>query len=242
MMTKTILLDLDNTLLGCDMRDFLPPYFAGLNRLLAPLLQSQDVQPLMVAAVQAVHANQDPDVTNMTVFMAEFCKQGGLEADIVQPILEQFYSQEYPQLRRHSTLRAEAALIVESLLSANYQVIIATNPLFPATAIEQRLAWAEIDHFPYALVTTMENSSFAKPNPRYYEDIMKRTGSRPETTWMVGDDVNNDILPAKRVGCKTWWVTDEAMSTEAQIKPVPDQSGTLTQLLTWIERGGLNQV
>ena len=96
----------------------------------------------------------------------------------------------------------------EVLSDEGYRVVIATNPLFPATAIEQRLDWAGVRDFPYALVTTMENSHFSKPNPRYYEEILAKIQSAPETTWMIGDNPTNDIIPARTLGLKTWWITD----------------------------------
>ena len=86
-------------------------------------------------------------------------------------------------------------------------VIIATNPLFPTTAIEQRLAWAgvPVDEYPYALVTTYENMHAAKPQPAYYREILAAIDCPPDRALMVGDDWKNDIAPAAAVGLHTFW-------------------------------------
>lgn len=237
-MTSTILLDLDNTLLSNDMQDFLPPYFAALQQRLRRLLGAQNLQQLMYASVQAMQANQDPTVTNMAAFMIDFVERVRASVEEIQPILDDFYRQDYPHLRRYTRPRPEASRIVQRLLSDGYQVVIATNPLFPATAIKQRIAWAGISDFSYALVTTMENSHFSKPNPRYYEEILIKTNSLPETAWMVGDDPFNDIVPARSVGLSTWWITDAVGAAEASIET--DRQGSLTDFLTWLEAGGLD--
>lgn len=236
-MTTTILLDLDNTLLGNDMSHFLPPYFAGLAKRLHPLVPGVDLRRLMGASVQVMQANHDAAVTNLVAFMADFSQRIGVESETLQPFLETFYREDYPHLRQYTTFRPEARELVNHLLAEGYKIVIATNPLFPATAITQRLAWASLDDLPFALVTTMENSHFSKPDPRYYQEILAKVGSRPEESWMVGDDPENDIVPAQALGLRTWWITGD--SAHSRPTPVPDQEGSLAELLDWLKRGGL---
>ena len=238
MTVTTVLLDLDNTLLGNNMAEFLPPYFAGLTQYLGELANGQDLRQLMSASVRAALANQDPTVTNMAAFMADFTQRLGQPIEIIQPLIEAFYREAYPHLRQYTTFRGEAQQVVQRLLADGYQVVIATNPLFPATAIEQRLEWAGLNGLPYALVTTMENSYFCKPNPRYYQEILAQLGSAPAATWMVGDDPENDIAPARAVGLKTWWVTNPDLP-EPPVKPTCDKQGSLADFLAWVEAGGL---
>lgn len=238
MTVTTVLLDLDNTLLGNNMAEFLPPYFAGLTKYLGELANGQDLRQLMSASVRAALANQDPTVTNMAAFMTDFTQRLGQPLEVIQPLIEAFYREAYPHLQQYTTFRTEAQQIVHRLLTDGYQVVIATNPLFPATAIEQRLEWAGLAGLPYALVTTMENSYFCKPNPRYYQEILAQIGSTPAAAWMVGDDPANDIEPARAVGLKTWWIIDPDLP-EPPLKPACDKQGSLADFLAWIEAGGL---
>ena len=48
-------------------------------------------------------------------------------------------------------------------------------------------------------VHDLENKSLAKPHPHIVQEIMRRTGCKPEETVMVGD-ASNDMLMAQRAG------------------------------------------
>ncbi len=98
--TTTVLLDLDNTLLGNNMDDFLPPYFAGLRGHLHKFVDSRDLQRMMIASVQVMRANQDPNVTNMTAFMTDFARRIGFPIETIQPAIDAFYREDYPQLEQ----------------------------------------------------------------------------------------------------------------------------------------------
>jgi FMN phosphatase YigB (HAD superfamily) len=124
--------------------------------------------------------------------------------------------------------------VVQRLLGEGYTVAIATNPLFPATAIQQRLNWAGVADFPYARVTTMENSHFSKPDLRYYQEILSAVGSKLESTWMVGDDPTQDIGPAHELGLKTWWITEENEMMGRTMPPC-DRRGSLADFLRWLK-------
>ncbi len=228
-MTITILLDLDDTLLGNDMGKFISAYFSALNKRFQKLTKGQDIEPAIGTAIKSVYHNQSPQVSNMTIFMDTFIQQTGYTVDTVAPIFETFYQEDFPKLKRYTTFRKEAAAVIHHLVTVKAKVVIATNPLFPQTAIDQRLEWAGVLGFPYALVTTMENSHACKPSSRYYQEILTKINSPPETTWMVGDDPQNDIMPAMKLGLKTWWMTDAAFKY-AQV-PSCHQQGKLARFL-----------
>ena len=50
---------------------------------------------------------------------------------------------------------------------------------------------------------TQDDFEITKPDPRYLEQIIKRIGVSPEECIMVGDRIDNDIVPAKQLGMKT---------------------------------------
>ncbi|HMR63340.1 MAG TPA: HAD family hydrolase [Anaerolineae bacterium] len=234
MKPTTFLLDLDDTLIGNPMATFLPPYFKLLAWRLRPFLSDgTDLASLMAASVQAMQANEALDVTNLEAFMADFTRRIGYTGPELQVVINEFYAKDFLKLRQHVVYRPEAPQIVRYLLAAGYKVVIATNPLFPVTAIEQRLDWGGVKDFAYSLVTTMENSYFSKPNRRYYQAILDQIGSVPAETWMVGDDYDNDIVPAAALGIKTWWVTETVPSSETA--PVYDKFGPLADFLIWLK-------
>ena len=50
---------------------------------------------------------------------------------------------------------------------------------------------------------TQDDFSITKPDPRYYEQILKKCGVAPEECIMVGDRIDKDVIPARQVGMKT---------------------------------------
>ena len=46
----------------------------------------------------------------------------------------------------------------------------------------------------------------AKPDKKIFEMALNRAGCRPERAMMIGDRIDNDIIPAKKLGMKTIWI------------------------------------
>ncbi len=60
---------------------------------------------------------------------------------------------------------------------------------------------AILDCFTYRL--TQDDFPVTKPDPRYFEQITKAFGVTPQECIMIGDRIDNDIVPAKQLGMKT---------------------------------------
>ena len=88
------------------------------------------------------------------------------------------------------------------------------------------MEWGKVLDFPYALITAMETVHFSKPNPAYYQEILGRLNVLPAQTLMVGDDPQNDIVPARQLGLETWQI---ANGRGPIAFPVADHQGTLTE-------------
>jgi HAD superfamily hydrolase (TIGR01549 family) len=58
-----------------------------------------------------------------------------------------------------------------------------------------------LSHFAYRF--TQDDFDITKPDPRYLERIAAACGVMPSECIMVGDRVDNDIIPAKQIGMKT---------------------------------------
>ena len=50
------------------------------------------------------------------------------------------------------------------------------------------------------LLWTAEDARVAKPDPAFFFGAMERSGARVETTLMVGDRMDNDVVPAMALG------------------------------------------
>ena len=67
-------------------------------------------------------------------------------------------------------------------------------------AVRERMRWAGVDDFPYALVTAIEKCHFAKPHPEYFAEVLARLDKRPDEALVVGNDWEADMVPAARLG------------------------------------------
>ena len=50
---------------------------------------------------------------------------------------------------------------------------------------------------------TQDDFDITKPDPRYYEQILNRSGRMAEQSIMIGDRIDKDVIPAKMVGMHT---------------------------------------
>ncbi len=232
MKLKAVLFDLDGTLLENDIRnEFIPRYLALLSAHLAPWVTPQKLIAGLMRGADAVTTN-DGSRTNAEAFAAVFYPWVGQPQEVLEPQFLDFYQNIFPTLRQYTVPRAGARLAVQTAFAQGYQVVIATNPHFPAIATWQRLAWAGVDDFPYQKVTTYENCHFAKPNLGYYQEIIAELGCHPEEALMVGDEAMDMV--AGQLGCSTFLIPGSATKME-EIAPPPTFQGTLSDLITLLQ-------
>lgn len=56
------------------------------------------------------------------------------------------------------------------------------------------------------LVVASAEEGVAKPDLRIFRIALERADCKPEEAVMVGDRIDNDIIPAKKIGMKTVWI------------------------------------
>ena len=235
-MQKTLLFDLDGTLIENSMDTFLPPYFGALTRKLADMVPGERLIEQLQASTRLMVANDDPARTNAEVFAADFFPKVGVASECLMPLLDEFYEREYRELRMYTKPVAAARAVLTAAVSRRHRIVIATAPLFPLRAVQQRLAWGDIADLPYALVTGYETMHACKPNPAYYAEIAARVRVAPADCIMIGNDVEMDILPARRAGMRTYWVTEAGeMATDVPT----DWRGTLAEFGQLLASGAL---
>ncbi len=225
-MVKLILLDLDDTLLNTRIDQFLPHYFHALGQSLRNILPPREMIDLVLNATRHMMQDVSPDVTNAKAFNDYFFTRIANPRSQIEKRITEFYEAEFPKLKKHVKTIPVARDFVSYLFNRKYQVVVATNPLFPARAIEHRMEWAGISGFPYILITTYENSHYCKPNPAYYKEILDKCSVSSKEALMIGDDEKNDIIPAKQVGIQTYHIINDRSAQYGE-------SGTLEQCFEW---------
>lgn len=236
-MLQAILLDLDNTLLENDMRAFMRPYMARLNRYLADLIPPEELAHRLNLGVEEMFRNDGSGPTNEEAFMKVFFQ--GLQAprEEVLARFRAFYEEEFDHLRPYVRAKPAARPLVEQAFRQGCRVVVATQPMFPLIANRKRLEWAGVGDFPYDLITSYEMMHACKPHLAYYREIAERLEVPPEACLMAGDSVEWDLVAAE-IGMRTFWVTD---SLPAPLPPPPPGvagHGGLEDLRRLLEGGG----
>ena len=203
----TVLFDLDGTLLPMDQDVFTKTYFQLLARRLAPLGYEPKKLVESIWAGTAAMVKNDGSCTNAEAFWNVFYQIYGPEAQKDKAVIDEFYTTEFNQAKAACGFAPAAAEVVAQLKAAGKTVILATNPIFPTAATENRIRWAGLSPEDFLLYTTYENCRYCKPNPKYFQEILQETGRKPEECLMVGNDATEDTAAAA-LGIPVFLLTD----------------------------------
>jgi FMN phosphatase YigB (HAD superfamily) len=205
---QALLIDLDHTLLQTGLDEFLPAYIDLLVEAVSSEVDVVDPRPILLSSTQAMIENQDPTRTLQQAFASRFYGSLGVTEEDLLPALNHFYSVTYPKLKDLTEPIPGGLELVERARKAGMKLGLATNPLFPLTAVEQRVEWAGIspagDYFD--VIASYESFHFTKPHPEYFAEMLGRLGIAADQAAMVGDDLRRDIEPAQTMGMHTFVV------------------------------------
>lgn len=235
---RALLLDLDDTLLINDMSTFLSAYFKALAAKMAPLCPAVRLREALQQGTTAMMRNDGRGPTNEEAFFREFLSLIGRSRDDVMPLIDDFYANDFEALREYTRPDPDARRLVENARARGLQLAIATQPVFPRSAILARLRWAGVPHeeFNYDYISSYEGMRACKPHRAFFETILSALGRSPEECLMVGDSAEAD-MPAARLGLRTFLVTRD--SATADMVSV-DAQGSLGDLVHLMETGRLN--
>ena len=213
MSIKAVLFDLDGTLLPMDQDHFVKAYFQLLAAKLAP--HGYEPKQLIDAiwAGTAVMVQNDGCQSNEAVFWDKFAEFCGKKVKEDLPLFEAFYREDFNGEKTVCGFNPAAAETIALVKGKGLRPVLATNPIFPAVATENRIRWAGLTPQDFELYTTYENSRFCKPNPDYYRDIVAQLGLRAEECLMVGNDVTED-MSAQTLGMEVFLLTDCMINSE----------------------------
>ena len=232
MIIKAVLFDLDGTLLPLDQDLFVKTYFGAMSLKLAQYGFDREKMIQTVWGGTASMIANTSDLTNEDVLWAYFTSVYGDESAAAKPIFEDFYRNEFQNVKEVTSPDPRAAEVITMLKKRGIRVILATNPLFPSIATKSRIRWAGLSPDDFELYTTYENSKRCKPNPDYYLEILAKTGLMAEECVMVGNDVEEDMI-AQDLGMKVFLLTDCLISrNNTDISQYPN--GGFDELITYL--------
>ncbi len=224
---KGILFDLDGTLLDIHLTKFNRSYTRNLYEYFPSLMNFDQFFKHYMASIQKM-INNTTGKANFDVFLDEFLPPFNLTREEGESILRNYYKNDYQKLKKFVNPRPKPRDTVQYVFKKNFQVVIATIPIFMRDAINARMNWAGIDDFQFDLITYAEDFTTCKPNLNYYKEVCSKIGLKPEECLVVGDEHNEMV--AKSLGCQTFLIKSP-MTHLKDDTPKPDFVGNLQDLI-----------
>lgn len=186
------LLDLDGTLVDFSFEDFTNHYYRLLIQRFQNLIEPSKFLQALNAGIIAMIKN-DGAKTNEEAFFEEFSRVLGEDGRKYESIFQEFYETDFKKLRSLSKKVDGSKEFVKKAKELNKKIVVATNPVFPFKAIEERLRWAGFQTDDFDLITSFELMRACKPNVKYFLQIAEELGIDPSEAVMIGDDAELDL-------------------------------------------------
>ncbi|HHW31608.1 MAG TPA: HAD family hydrolase [Clostridiaceae bacterium] len=232
-MHNVILFDLDGTLLPWDTDEFISKYFKDITSYFKDMIEPEVFFKHFMHSIDIMMKNQG-NMSNEEAFMNSFIPAIGKDKEAMYGHFFKFYEKEFPKLKSIANYSSLPSRIVQNLVEKGYNIVLASNPVFPLSAMLERMSWVGVDKFPWRFITTYENSYYCKPNINYYKDICHILNVSPNNCLMIGNDVQDDMI-ASSIGMGTFLVTDYMIDRgNPQFKP--NYQGTLEDLYEFVKQ------
>ncbi len=99
-------------------------------------------------------------------------------------------------------LYSDTKAVLAELVSRGYHLGVLANQ---NPGLRQRLAdWGIADYF--SVIASSSELGLAKPDTKIFEKALEMAGCTAAEAVMIGDRLDNDIIPAKRLGMQTVWI------------------------------------
>lgn len=232
-MIKTVLFDLDGTLLPMDQDTFTGAYFKELAKLMVPHGYDPDALVKGIWKGTGAMVKNDGTKTNEEAFWEVFCRIFGEEAKNDIEIFNSFYENEFNKAKDVCGYNEASAEIVAALKDKGIEVVLASNPLFPMVAQKNRMRWAGLNIDDFSYITSYENSHYCKPSKEYYTEIAELLKLNPEECLMVGNNATEDMV-AREAGMNVFLLKD-CLINDDNVDLTPFNQGGFPELKALIE-------
>ncbi|MEW6624710.1 MAG: HAD family hydrolase [Bacillota bacterium] len=203
---RAVLFDLDGTLLPIDTEEFIKKYLELLSIKMADRIPPKIFIDKLLFATEKMVKNLE-DKHNQEVFMDHFFEDILDNKEDIINRFNDFYQNDFKVLKSCAKNNPDAQDILEHLHNKNITLVLATNPIFPLTAITERLSWIDVQDTYFDLITSYEVMKYCKPHKNYYQQIVDLLKLNPNQCLMIGNDAQEDLV-ASEIGMETFLVED----------------------------------
>ncbi|MEN1761936.1 HAD family hydrolase [Anoxynatronum sibiricum] len=229
---RTILFDLDGTLLPMDQERFMKYYLKALTGHFRQYMPPEVFQKLLWKGTHEMLNNRGGSETNEATFYRAFFEAYKEKRSEMIQTFEQFYETDFEQAKEATGTDSQMIKAVHVLQNKGYRMAVATNPLFPLQAVEKRIGWAGLSPDQFEFITSFETMHACKPHVAFYQEVLDILQTEPASTIMVGNDAHED-LSAGKLGMQTYLVTNCLLQADKQAM-TPDYHGTTEDFLDFV--------
>lgn len=207
-MIKAIFFDLDGTLLPLDEKKFIDIYVELIINKMVPLgFNKKDILDFSKKNIMAMYQN-DGSKTNYEVYKETFIDSFGHFNKLDEEMILDFYNNEFKKTIGSSKYNPLAKQIVQYCKEKGLTVILSTNPFFPRIGTINRMAFTGLEETDFDYITTYENSSLCKPNPKYFTTLLEKFNLKKEEAIVFGNNTSEDGECANEAGLLCYMVGD----------------------------------
>jgi FMN phosphatase YigB (HAD superfamily) len=198
-MIKSVLIDLDNTLIQNDDKLFAQEFAHQLRNFGQTHYNIQQLDAIFRDTIKRIRAECITDQTVQTRISLYTSEATGINPTQIAELYQNFYAT--TALAGFTTPIEGANQFIQQLLDDGYEVVLATNPMYPRQFAIQRLIQGGLEQFieRFDFITHADNMHFLKPAVCYYSELIARLGLEPDEVVMIGDRNDNDIFPAQAI-------------------------------------------
>jgi FMN phosphatase YigB (HAD superfamily) len=228
---KAVFFDLDGTLLPVDPDTMFGPYFELLKK--SEIMQliaadTEDAFRIFMEAASYMMENRGGD-TNEGAFLAYIEKAAGRKREHLKEPLNRFYGTVFDFLTGVVQKKGIQRRIVHTVRQKGYKTVLATMPVFPLTAAVSRLSSVGLHPEDFHYISHYGNSTYLKPHPEYYQEILSKIHLDGKDCIMVGNNIKEDMV-AQNLGFDVFLVTGHEIG---EYKKDDYTSGDLRALFEW---------
>ena len=188
--------------------EFVREYFSLLCKRFVPLGYDKDRLIKTFWAGTKKMTGNDGTRTNEEVFWEVFSKEYGTEKLKDKVLFDDFYLTDFKKIKAFCRENEWARKIINFVKEAELKTILASNPVFPKAGMITRLEFVGLKGEDFDYVSGYETSDYAKPNPKYFSELLSQNGLSADEVIFFGNNEKEDIEPASAAGIRSYAIGD----------------------------------
>ncbi|MGI5892547.1 MAG: HAD family hydrolase [Bacillota bacterium] len=230
-MTRALLFDLDGTLCLMDADSFTKAYLNEMAKSFSDVILEEQFLPSVMKSTMFCINHPSEHYSCYDVFLHHFCEGFGLDPQAIKDRMMQFYRNDFPKYGKMITKLPLTEDVIRSAKQKGFLLALASNSLMPQFSMAERIRWCGLDPHDFDFIPGVEFMHYAKPNPKYFQEIAKHLGvTDMNQCMMIGNSLEEDMVAAD-IGMQTFLIAEGPYIEDLE---KVNYHGTLKDLLEMI--------